>query len=510
MRKSRIVFILILMLLFSSFAIADRLALVIGNGDYSGSPLRNPVNDAHDMAATLRSLDFEVMEKTNLNKRNLEEAAESFEDMIRSDDVALFYYSGHGLQVNGSNYLIPLEASIDEENDVRYEAVELDRILEKLAKAKLNIIILDACRDNPFRRMRSAGKGLAQIATNKVGTFIAYSTAPGSVASDGTGRNSPYTKHLIEQMQTGLKIEETFKEVRKSVISETRSKQVPWDASCLADDFYFCMSCAPMTTEPVITKPVAQKPVISGGSDYTSSMGIDMVYVEGGTFQMGSTSGKDNEKPVLSVTVSDFYIGKYEVTQGEYEAVMDWNPSKFKQSGKDAPVEQFSWYDAVEYCNKLSDKEDKQKCYSDSGNDIKCNFNANGYRLLTEAEWEFAAKGGNKGNGYKYAGSNTITEVTEYEGNNDESTKPVGGKQANELGVYDMSGNVWEWCWDWYGDYSSDSQDNPRGSLLGSNRMRRGGSWNISASSCRTAYRGSNSPGFCSYSFGFRIACSLK
>ncbi len=242
------IIIVLIVLLLSTLVWADRIALVIGNGDYSGAPLRNPVNDAHDMAAILRSLDFEVIEKTNLDKRSLENAAESFEDRVRSDDVALFYYSGHGLQVDGANYLIPLNANIDEENDVRYEAVELNRIIEKLAKAKLNIIILDACRDNPFKGVRSASKGLAQIITNQVGTFIAYSTAPGATAADGSGRNSPYTKYLLEQMQTDLKIEDTFKEVRKSVIRETGNRQIPWDASCLADDFYFCMSCAPKAT----------------------------------------------------------------------------------------------------------------------------------------------------------------------------------------------------------------------------------------------------------------------
>ncbi|MDP8211053.1 MAG: SUMF1/EgtB/PvdO family nonheme iron enzyme, partial [Candidatus Stygibacter australis] len=235
-----------------------------------------------------------------------------------------------------------------------------------------------------------------------------------------------------------------------------------------------------------------------------------MVFVEGGTFQMGSSSGDDDEKPVHSVTVSDFYIGKYEVTQGEYEAVMGKNPSNFKDSGKDAPVEQVSWYDAVEYCNKLSDQEGLDRCYSGSGENIKCDFDANGYRLPTEAEWEYAALGGNKSKGYKYSGSNGLKQVAWYKDNSGSKTHSAGGKQANELGVYDMSGNVWEWCWDWKGDYSSGLQNNPRGSSSGSSRVFRGGCWSSYASYCRTAYRYIISPGYSFSYLGFRVVRSSK
>ena len=234
-----------------------------------------------------------------------------------------------------------------------------------------------------------------------------------------------------------------------------------------------------------------------------------MVFVEGGTFQMGSTSGKDREKPVHRVTVSDFYIGKYEVTQGEYEAVMGTNPSEFKKSGKDAPVEEVSWVEAAEYCNKLSDREGLDRCYSGSGSNITWYFNANGYRLPTEAEWEFTALGGNKNKGYKYSGSNDLGSVAWYRDNSGK-THSVGEKQANELGIYDMSGNVWEWCWDWKGDNSSGLQNNPRGSSSGSSRVFRGGCWSSYASYCRTAYRYIISPGYSFSYLGFRVVRSSK
>jgi len=232
-----------------------------------------------------------------------------------------------------------------------------------------------------------------------------------------------------------------------------------------------------------------------------------MVFVEGGTFQMGSSDGESNEKPVHSVTVSGFYIGKYEVTQGEYEAVMGKNPSSFKGSGKDAPVEEVSWYDAVEYCNKLSDKEGLNRCYTGSGENIKCDFNANGYRLPTEAEWEYAARGGNKSEGYKYSGSDDIGSVAWYYENSGDKTHSTGGKKANELGIYDMSGNVWEWCWDWYGDYSSGKQSNPRGPVVGSGRVVRGGCWSDDASDFLIAIRDDSDCDGSDY-LGFRLARS--
>jgi formylglycine-generating enzyme required for sulfatase activity len=239
---------------------------------------------------------------------------------------------------------------------------------------------------------------------------------------------------------------------------------------------------------------------------------IEMVNLKGDYFIMGSYDGECNEKPICCVCVNDFSIGKYPVTQEQYESVMGKNPSRFKNSGKNAPVEKVSWYDAVEFCNKLSEKEGLQKCYTGSGRSIICDFSANGYRLPTEAEWEYAAKGGNKSKGYKYSGSNNVDEVAEYDGNNNKSTKPVGGKKANELGIYDMSGNVWEWCNDWYNSdyYESSPASNPTGPDSGNYRVFRGGSWNYYDRYCRSAYRGHSKPVISYSSIGFRLARSSK
>ncbi len=233
-----------------------------------------------------------------------------------------------------------------------------------------------------------------------------------------------------------------------------------------------------------------------------------MVFVQGGTFQMGSNSGDSDEKPVHSVTVSDFYIGKYEVTQTEWKEVMGNNPSFRK--GDNFPVEKVSWYDAVEFCNKKSRAKGLTPCYTGSGKNITCNFNANGYRLPTEAEWEYAARGGNKSKGYTYSGSNTIGNVAWYNNNSGITTHPVGKKHPNELGIYDMSGNVFEWCWDWKGSYGSSSQTNPTGASDGSRRVRRGGSLYSVAMYCRVAIRHHSIPDLTLNYIGFRLLRGSK
>jgi formylglycine-generating enzyme required for sulfatase activity len=212
-----------------------------------------------------------------------------------------------------------------------------------------------------------------------------------------------------------------------------------------------------------------------------------MVLVKGGTFRMGADETVNKEKPanlsnyyieeepVHPVTLKNFYIGKYEVTQAEWKAVMGNNPSLFK--GDDLPVERVTWYDAVEYCNKKSRKEGLTPCYTGSGDDIACDFSADGYRLPTEAEWEYACRGGQESRNYTFSGSNDPLEVAWYRVNSEAKTQPVGLKKPNELGIYDMSGNAWEWCWDWFdmNYYRTGPRDNPTGSAAGKTRLYRGG-----------------------------------
>ena len=221
-----------------------RFALVIGNSDYQQTAkLRNPVNDARAINSTLGELGFTVTALENADQRQMENAIRKFGNTLRTDRaVGLFYYAGHGMQIDGENYLLPVEANPSNEDDVRYDGVPVGKLLGQMKSAgnSMNIVILDACRNNPFtRNFRSNRRGLAQV-TAPAGTFISYATAPGSVAADGDGENGLYTEKLISHMRTpGLKLEEVFKKVRADVLRASNGKQVPWDASSVTGDFYF-------------------------------------------------------------------------------------------------------------------------------------------------------------------------------------------------------------------------------------------------------------------------------
>ena len=242
--------------------------------------------------------------------------------------------------------------------------------------------------------------------------------------------------------------------------------------------------------KPAVTKP---KPAPRRNSSTTGlsaeikNLINNMVYVSGGTFIMGGDDSSD-QMPTHSVTLSSYYICKYEVTQALWRAVMGSNPSNFK--GNNLPVENVSWYDCQTFIKRLN------------------SYTGRNFRLPTEAEWEFAARGGNYSRHYKYSGSNYIDDVAWYIDNSNKRPHPVGTKRPNELGLYDMSGNVGEWCSDWDGSYSSYSQTNPTGPNSGSFRVHRGGFWRYNARYCRTPERNSNTPDYCVNTIGLRLVLS--
>ena len=256
-----------------------------------------------------------------------------------------------------------------------------------------------------------------------------------------------------------------------------------------------------IVSQPAVAQqPVVQTPIANSDNitiPVKDGISIDMVRVEAGTFTMGATAEmkdpNDDEKPTHRVTLTnDYYIGKYEVTQALWKAVMGNKPSRFK--GDNLPVDLVSWKDCQKFLSKLN------------------RITGKTFRLPTEAEWEYAARGGNKSRGYQYSGSNNPSDVAwykdNYKDNSGRKTHAVGTKQPNELGIYDMSGNVEEWCQDWYGAYSSSSQVNPTGANSGSDRVIRGGSWGSIARGCRLSFRISSTPGSRSIFHGLRLVLS--
>jgi uncharacterized caspase-like protein len=258
--------------LFALFALAapalaeKRVALVIGNAAYKHAPaLANPKNDAESFAVSLKRLDFDVLLGVDLDKRALEGLLQRFAEKLEKADVALVFYAGHGLQVNGRNYLVPVDGKLDKEADLHFQAVSLDLVQSLMEQSqRTNIMILDACRDNPLARnlaramgTRSTGigRGLSETRAG-LGTLIVYATQPGNVALDGEGKNSPFTTALLSHVEApGLEIRQVLTRVRQSVIETTKGKQVPWDSSSLTGDFYFASGPAkpPATTPPPVS-----------------------------------------------------------------------------------------------------------------------------------------------------------------------------------------------------------------------------------------------------------------
>jgi hypothetical protein len=254
-----------------------RIALIIGNSGYAVKPLTNPANDAMDLGVALKNLGFDVTVKKDLDYKQMIRAIQDFGEQIKNGGIGLFFYAGHGAQVKGVNYLIPIGTNIVKESEIPLEAVDLGWVLAQMERAsnRLNIIILDACRDNPFiSEKRSSQRGLAAVTDVPVGTYISYSTAANRTAGDGAGRNSPYTESLLKHIRTpGLKVEDVFKRIRNEVRMKTQGEQVPWEYSAIEGDFYFAGTGAasqPSVDSSSPSQPPRKVPVEAGvpGREY--------------------------------------------------------------------------------------------------------------------------------------------------------------------------------------------------------------------------------------------------
>jgi formylglycine-generating enzyme required for sulfatase activity len=526
MKKLIILFLLITVAAGLSFA-QQKYALVIGNSNYNGIPkLRNPVNDANDMAAALQSLGFTVDKVLDGDLERMETAVTNLKKKLGAsrNSYGFFFYAGHGVQANGQNYLIPLQANnILNETHLRDRAVSLQFIMDNLSEAgnELNMIVLDACRDNPFGWSRSGTRGLTVVSSTPSGSIVMYAAASGQKADDGSGRNGLFTSHLLNNLKTaGLSVYEVFDRTMGDVKNTTGGKQDPELSLRFSGANNVYLGSRPTSNTPVQPAPA---PAVQPVAPPVQPAPNNMVWIQDGTFQMGSNNGYDNEKPVHTVTLSGFYMGKYEITQKEYQKIMGTNPSHFK--GDNLPVEQVSWYDALVFCNKLSMAEGLSPAYSINNSTNPSNWGkeptdawntpvivsgSNGYRLPTEAQWEYAARGGNGSPGnYTYSGSNNIGDVAWYEDNSGNNTHAVGTKKPNGLGLFDMSGNVAELCWDWYGDYNGRAQTDPAGATSGNGRVERGGCWVNGAASARSVGRVSSLPSYRDDAIGFRVVRPL-
>lgn len=529
-------------------AAAERVALVIGNAAYEHTdPLHNPENDARDMARVLAELDFEVIEGLNLDKNAFGTKLKEFSRAARGAEVTLLFYAGHGLQVDGENYLVPVDAKLEEEVDLRLEAFELAAFIRQM-RSPTNLVFLDACRDNPLAGTlaRSMGlsrsvarkRGLSRV-TNASGTFIAYATEPGNVADDGAGLNSPFTSALLAHIATpAMSVNDMFTAVTKAVTGSTNGKQKPWMESSLEDLFFFKPSASPASPPPVAVAYADEAPAARDlrleGEFRDCPQCPRMVVVPAGVYEMGSDSGESahDETGRHRVTIAEpIAVGMFEVNRGEYmhfleetnrsggSACWQYDGVETKEGvgpadpgfiqGEREPMVCVSWSDAKAYVEWLSQKTKRR------------------YRLLSESEWEYAARGGTvktrywddddsgqcgNANGADEALKTRYTDWFELTAPCDDGhahTSESGRYGPNEFGLYDMLGNAREWVEDcWHRDYDGAPGDGSAWTEGGNCTLRvlRGGSWLDGPGGVRAAARDKGTPDIRFSANGFRVA----
>jgi formylglycine-generating enzyme required for sulfatase activity len=522
---------LVLFASLSSAALADqRVALVVGNSGYrNAGELVNPRNDATDMHAALQKVGFHVISGVDLDKAAFDRKLREFATALAGAEVGVFFYAGHGLQVAGRNYLVPVDAQLSTSDALDFEMVQLEvvqRIMER--NTATNLIFLDACRNNPFTRnlaramgTRSAeiGRGLAAMESG-VGTLISFSTQPGNVALDGSGRNSPFTGALARRIVVASDdLSALLIDVRNDVRKETQNKQIPWEHSALTARFYFHAKGDPIPAAPQANAPTQVAAAASAApprcDGIEARVGPDekrclrpkdvfrdcpscpeMVVIPAGRFIMGSDADAD-EKPMHRVTIArPFAVGRFEVTFAEWDkcaadggCANNKSPSDQGWGRGRRPAIGVSWNDAREYAGWLSLRTKKN------------------YRLLTEAEWEYAARAGTD---TRFAFGNVLLkDQAQFEA---DRTAEVGSFPPNGFGLYDMHGNASEHVEDCYHQNYEGAPSNGSPWMTSCNveqwHVTRGGSFNLygwGSSLVTSTARGKPSPD-ARHNYGFRIA----
>ena len=538
----------------------QRVALVVGNGDYKNAPrLTNAINDAQDIASRLEALHFRVVKVLDADRTGLERAIRDFAAALKSADLGLFYYAGHGLQFAGRNYIVPTDAELSAPESLDFEMLPLELVQRAMEGAvATNVIIVDACRDSPLARRlarslgtRSAqlGRGLAPVESG-VGTLISFSTQPGNVALDGQGRNSPFAAALIKQLEAPRDdLVTLLTRVRKDVIDATGGRQVPWDASSLTAPIMLgdpgtptSTSAPPAATPAPLEESIATSSTASGstpaaavgqargeclkagsvrvgtgktcleaGEVFNECGDSDwcprMVVIAPGSFLMGASSGQPDERPVHKVTIRKaFAVGETELTFAQWDAcVADGGCSGELSSGDEGwgrgnqPAVGIAWAGVKTYLDWLNKK------LGLAGDQ--------GYRLLSEAEWEYAARAGST-TAYSW-GDKIGRDLANCDGCgsrwDNKRAAPVGSFQPNKFGLFDMHGNVWEWVEDCYlPDYSEGpATEAPRTTGDCSRHVQRGGATFFDPSYVTSAFRGYDAAEGRSGNVGARIARTL-
>jgi formylglycine-generating enzyme required for sulfatase activity len=512
-----------------------RVALIIGNASYpdSSTPLSTTLRDARALADEFRSTEFDVDLKENVGKEEMRAAINAFTGKIRDGMTALFYFNGFGIQVARQTYLIPVNAQIWTEADVRRDGISIEAVLSEMHRrgAKVKIVILDAARRNPFeRRFRTTAAGLAPLDAPE-GTLAMFSAAPGKVINESGGANSLFVSELIKEMHVpNLTAEEVFNRARIGVSRASNNEQVPWVASSLIDVFYFGTrptSIAkpapkptpppPATTTPPKPTPVgkppqpapprpapppdAPKPVSNkpGETFRDCDACVEMVVVPAGSFSMGSSSQFEN--PIHTVRIEKpFAIAKHEVTFEEWDRCVDEGGCKHRPDDRawgreKRPVINVTWTDAKEFAAWMSQK------------------TGHTYRLPSEAEWEYAARGGV--NTPYWWGRDIGTKQAncrDCKVDNTQQTLPVGSFKANPFGLHDTAGNAAEWVEDCWNDDYRGAPNNGKAWETGQCRLRvlRGGAFDSQARYLRSQSRFRYDSDVRFSANGFRIVRELQ
>jgi len=493
-----------------------RVALVIGNDAYPWKRLTNAVNDARALAAMLPRVGFDTRDitlVTDANLRQMQRAGREFIEKLRPDDLALVYYSGHGVEVRGENFLIPVDFPSDatelEARDEAYSAQQLLRGLEE-TQARTRILILDACRNNPLRATRAAGGGLARM--DGKGTLVVFATSAGSTADDNPrGSNGLFASQLLKALPTpGVTLGQMMQDVARAVYRDSGARQTPAIYGLLLEDFPLVAGVNPVRPNPDAATetwalirdsrnaedfeafanaypgsdlapgarirasqlrrtaaPVVSGTLHTGETKVNPKDGLTYVWIGPGTFMMGCSPGdnecQDNEKPAHQATIPvGFWMAQTPVTQEAYQRVAGANPSETK--GDKLPVVSVTWDEARNYCAAV------------------------GTRLPTEAEWEYAARAGTTQSRY-----GELDRIAWYSGNvGDRRHVEVAQKQPNAWGLYDMLGNVGQWTADWYEE--------------GKTRVRKGSQATNPSSLMRVSHRFGAQPDSGAPGRGFRCA----